>query len=231
MSNNIDKKTKIKRILIFIGVYILIGLLLLLLARIFNFNTKTIRDAIDKNRGNAYFVFMGLQLLANIVFMLLPGTTFTQIVIGLAFFTPLETFVMVSVVTLIISILYYIVGRFFSNFISNKILDAQTKDRYIRAFQRKTRVYYPLVMLLPFFPDDQLTMVAGMAKMDVVYFLITTLICRSVGIGVICYFGGAIPWYQLSTEEIILFIFIAIFGILEMFTIASQIDKNLAKRH
>lgn len=226
------KKTgkKLFKLLIFIIVYVAIGGLFLLIAKLTGFNYDFIKSLIDKYRTYAWLVFLGLEFVGSIVFLLVPGTTLTFIAIGLGFFSPLETFVLVSVGTILISTLYYLLGRYFSKFFAKIFLEPETRDKYMTLFKHKATVFYPIVILFPFFPDDELTMVAGMSKMNFWYFLIVTLVCRSIGIAGLTYFGGSIPWSSLSVAQIILLVLVVVTGMIEIFTFTSQLDKTIAKR-
>jgi uncharacterized membrane protein YdjX (TVP38/TMEM64 family) len=226
------KKTgkKLFKLFIVILIYVAIGGLFLLIAKLTGFNADYAKSLIDSHREYAWLIFVGLQFISSIIFLLIPGKTFTFIVIGLGFFSPTETFVLVSIGTLLVSTLYYLLGRYFSKFFAKIFLEPETKDKYLMLFKHKASVYYPIVMLLPFFPDDQLTMVAGMSKMNFWYFIVSTLIFRSIGVATITYFGGSIPWSKLSAPQAILLALVVIFAMIEIFTFTRQVDKTIAKR-
>lgn len=225
-----ELRSKILKGLLVLVVYVAIGLLLYFMTKIFHLDIDKIKELIQNNLNLSYLIFLIAQIIMSLLLILLPGTTMSFIVLGLSIFTPFEAFLLVSFGTFIVSIIFYIIGRYLGNRIVIKIIGQETFDKYDAIFQRRMSLFYPIAMLLPFFPDDELTIIAGTAKVKWSYFLITTLICRSVGIGVLCFLGGGIPWRTLPVEQIIFLILLLLFAAFELFVFAFQLDKYYAKR-
>ncbi|HOE15720.1 MAG TPA: VTT domain-containing protein [Candidatus Paceibacterota bacterium] len=225
-----ELRNKILKGILVLVVYVAIGLVLYLVTKIFNLDIDKIKELIQNNQNLSYLIFLIAQIIMSLLLILLPGTTMSFIVLGLSIFTPFEAFVLVSFGTFIVSIIFYIIGRYLGNRVVIKIIGQETFDKYDAIFQRRMSLFYPIAMLLPFFPDDELTIIAGTAKVKWSYFLITTLICRSVGIGVLCFLGGSIPWRTLPVEQIVFLILLLLFAAFELFVFAFQLDKYYAKR-
>lgn len=186
-----------------------------------------IRGYIDGAGAWAWLIFSLVQVFSTVVLFVIPAQTTAFIVLGLALFTPLEAFILVSINTLIASVLNFSVGKLFGKVIVKKIVGEETVAKYQDKLEKKAKIYYPIMMLFPFFPDDEITMLAGLTSMSYRYFVPVTFILRSIGIGTYVFLGQAfdysaftlIHWYQ----------FIVIGGLLlfEVFFLAHQLEKYL----
>ena len=59
-------------------------------------------------------------------------------------------------------------------------------------------------MVLPFFPDDELTLLVGLTKMNLFYFLIVTTLTRAIGVAIFTFIPGQLNFNNLGTTELIL---------------------------
>ncbi|MGI6714460.1 MAG: TVP38/TMEM64 family protein [Bacilli bacterium] len=214
-----------------IGFFLLYVALAALIYLIFYFNgyrtMDDIRTFIDGAGAWAWLIFSIVQIFSTVVLFIIPAQTTAFIMLGMALFSPFTAFVLVSVNTLIASVLNFSVGKLFGKVIVQRIIGEDTMRKYQEKLETKAKIYYPIMMLFPFFPDDEITMLAGLTSMSYGYFIPVTFILRSIGIGTYVFLGIAfdyssftiIHWYQ----------FLVIIGLLlfVVFFLAHHLEKYL----
>lgn len=102
-------------------------------------------------------------------------------------------------------------------------------EKWCTVLNQKGKWYYAITVLFPFFPDDLLCIVCGSVKFDFIFFTITNLLGRSIGLiamiltlELIGSMGGGIPimpfvWGALLIAECI---------VLAILIIKNKGDKN-----
>lgn len=195
---------KLFKILIVFGIYALIGLVLFL---IYHFSGITIQDIQSYlvGIGNwGYVLFILIQVLTNVLLFIIPGQTLQFIALGLALYSPLETFFLVLIGMIIASFINFMIGRVLGKNFVMKIIGEATYLKYQSKLAAKAYIYYPIMMVLPFFPDDELTLLVGLTKMNLFYFLIVTTLTRAIGVAIFTFIPGQLNFNNLGTTEFIL---------------------------
>lgn len=202
--NHKEMIAKLFKILIVFGIYALIGLVLFL---IYHFSGVTIQDIQSYlvGIGNwGYILFILIQVLTNVLLFIIPGQTLQFIALGLALYSPLETFFLVLIGMIIASFINFMIGRVLGNNFVMKIIGEATYLKYQSKLAAKAYIYYPIMMVLPFFPDDELTLLVGLTKMNLFYFLIVTTLTRAIGVAIFTFIPGQLNFNNLGTTEFIL---------------------------
>jgi len=217
----------LKIIAIFVGYAVLAALIYLFFYLNGYKSLDDIRVLIDNAGAWAWLIFSIIQIFSTVVLFIIPAQTTAFIVLALALFTPLEAFLLVAINTLIASLLNFSVGKLFGKVIVQKIISEETIIKYQEKLETKAKIYYPIMMLFPFFPDDEITMLAGLTPMTYRYFIPVTFVTRSVGIATYVFLGSTfnyqnftvLHWYQ----------FIVIIGLLLylVFFLADKLEKYL----
>ena len=91
---------------------------------------------------------------------------------------------------LIGSLTAYFIGRFFGKRAVEWIAGKETTEKYINYIGNKGKIIFVLMQILPFFPDDILCMIAGLAAMNFPFFLAVMVIIRPMIIAAYCYLGN-----------------------------------------
>jgi uncharacterized membrane protein YdjX (TVP38/TMEM64 family) len=140
----------------------------------------------------AYCLFLFLSPLINIV----PGiSSIFFLTLGNLLFndkTPWgmsRTFLICSASVLLTSSIMFIIGRFGGKKAVEWIIGKESSDKAKRLLTLGGKAALPMMYLLPFFPDDTLSLVAGMTEMKFSYNFICTLIFRNIGVLTICVLG------------------------------------------
>lgn len=222
-TNHKETLAKILKIALVFAIYTLIGLVFFL---IYHFSGITIQDiqTFLVGLGNwGYVLFILIQVLTNVLLFIIPGQTLQFIALGLLLYSPLETFFLVLIGMIIASFINFMIGRLLGKNFVMKIIGEETYLKYQSKLATKAYIYYPIMMLLPFFPDDELTLLVGLSKMNVFYFIIVTTLTRAVGVAVFTFIPGQLNFNNLDTIELVLIGF----GILHIATMLFYLVRNI----
>lgn len=135
----------------------------------------------------AWLMLFLIQLLQVVV---LPIPAQITTVAGVLIFGALQCFIISAVAVIVGSLICFGIGKWLGVKVAYKFAPKDTVDKYRKLLNKKGKVLLPLFFLLPCFPDDMLCFVAGATTMTFRYFLIVTLLTRTLGIGCICWFGS-----------------------------------------
>ena len=141
--NHKEMIAKLFKILIVFGIYALIGLVLFL---IYHFSGITIQDIQSYlvGIGNwGYILFILIQVLTNVLLFIIPGQTLQFIALGLALYSPLETFFLVLIGMIIASFINFMIGRVLGKNFVMKIIGEATYLKYQSKLAAKVYIYYP----------------------------------------------------------------------------------------
>lgn len=198
--------SKISQIALILLVYSLIGLVLFFVFRQLGITLDNVKAYLADIGIWAYVLFIALQVFTNVVLFIIPGQTLQFIALGLTVFTPLTTFFLVLIGVLLASTINFLIGRFLGEHFVKKIIGEDTFDKYQDKLKAKAYLYYPLMMLLPFFPDDEITLLAGITKMNTLFFVVSTLVTRAIGVAGFTFIPMQIDYSFTDTVELILII-------------------------
>lgn len=149
-------------------------------------NVSELKTIILNAGALSYALFSLLQFL-QVTFIPLPASVTT--IVGVILFGPIKAFAISLFAILCGSFVAYFLGRVFGN----KILPwaiGHDKSEDVSNLLAKGKIPFFFMMLLPFFPDDLLCLLAGVSKMDFRFFLITNIITRSIGLFCLCFISG-----------------------------------------
>lgn len=139
------------------------------------------------------FIFVILQFL-QVTFVPLPSPVL--IIAGSLIYGPFQAGLLSISGILLGSAFAFFLGRVFGKKLVVFMVGEKTEERW-RNFLSGCKYTFVLMMLLPFFPDDVLCMVAGVTDMNWSFFMLTQLITRPIGIFLVSYFssGRIIPYH------------------------------------
>ncbi len=187
------KQTKVKKAnkTIIIIVACLLFLFVFFVFKKFNLTNKffepnKLKQTILSSGFWAYSIFAILQFL-QVTLLPLPSSLTT--ILGVLIFGPITTFLLSTLAILLGSIFAYFLGKFFGSKVLKFFL-GKTNTQKLQNNLKKNYWLFFVMMLLPFFPDDLLCMVAGIISMDFKFFLLTNLITRTIGILSLCFLGN-----------------------------------------
>ena len=139
------------------------------------------------------FIFVLLQFL-QVTFVPLPSPVL--IIAGSLIYGPFQAGLLSIAGILLGSALAFFLGKMFGRKLVAFMVGDKTERKW-RKFLSGCKYTFVLMMLLPFFPDDILCMVAGVTDMSWGFFMLTQLITRPISIFLVSYFssGQIIPYH------------------------------------
>jgi len=167
------------------------------------------------------FTFVFLQFL-QVTFVPLPSPVL--VIAGTLIYGPVEASLLSLSGILLGSALAFFLGRFFGKKVVAFMVGEKIANKW-KNFLNNCKYTFILMMLLPFFPDDILCLVAGLTDMSWTFFMLTQLITRPIGIFVLSYFssGEIIPFHGWG---IIVWIVLIILSIAFIF-LTSKYNKQI----
>ena len=149
-------------------------------------NVTELKRIISSAGFFSYFVFAVLQFL-QVTFVPLPSSITT--IVGVVMFGAVKAFFISLLAILLGSFVAYMLGRT----LGTKVLCWAVGEQNTAGVQKllgKGKMAFFLMMLLPFFPDDVLCLVAGVSHMNFKFFVATNLITRTIGLFCRCFLGN-----------------------------------------
>ncbi len=139
------------------------------------------------------FAFVFLQFL-QVTFIPIPSPIL--IIAGSLIYGPFEAGLLSIAGILLGSALAFFLGRVFGKKLVIFMVGKEAEKKW-RSFLSSCKYTFVLMMILPFFPDDVLCMVAGLTEMSWTFFMVTQLVTRPISIFLVSYLssGQVIPYH------------------------------------
>lgn len=122
--------------------------------------------------------------------VVLPIPSMITILIGVAIYGPLWSFVLSTIGTLIGSIIAFMLGKVFGKKLVTWMIGKEKTEKYAEVLNDKGRFAFILMLVFPCFPDDILCLVAGISSMTYKYFIIAVCLTRPIMIAFYSFFGS-----------------------------------------
>lgn len=196
--DNFSLKKKIFRtvfiVLVFCGVLTL-GYYILIWTGIWE-NVNSVEKVKNLILGFGFYgrlVFVTLQFL-QVTILPIPSAITT--IAGSIIYGPFQASLLSLAGVLLGSFFAFLLGRTFGKKIVVFMVGKETCEKWRQGLS-KAKYSFLVMMLLPFFPDDVLCLVAGMTDMSWDFFAVCQFISRPIGIFVTCYVGSGelIPYH------------------------------------
>jgi len=146
-----------------------------------------LKNMILKTKHWGIIVYLFLTVFQVVV---LPIPSALIILIGVAIYGPLWSFVLTTAGTYVGSIIAFWMGKSFGKKIVAWIIGDEATDKYSELIYQKGKFMFALMLLFPMFPDDILCMVAGITDMSYKFFIVTVALTRPVMIAATCFLGS-----------------------------------------
>ena len=154
---------------------------------------KAIVKMIENTGAWGIAVFLIIQILQVVI---LPLPAAICYIPGALIWGSLVGTLLASAGVLVGSLINYFIGKVWGKKAVEWIAGKETCDKYSAYFNKKGKVIFVLMQILPFFPDDILCMVAGLTAMNFPFFLAVMILVRPLVIAAYCYVlsGTFIPF-------------------------------------
>lgn len=198
MDENLSRKKKVLHIfIVLLGVAFFFGgiYLILYLTGLIEYvnSVEKIKSLILGMGFYGRSIFVLLQFL-QVTFLPLPASM--VVIAGTLVYGPLEASLLSLSGILLGSTLAFFLGKTFGKKLVVFMVGKESCDKWVK-FLDNGKYSYVIMMLLPFFPDDVLCLVAGVTNMSWLFFVVTQFLTRPVGIITTAYFssGEIIPYH------------------------------------
>lgn len=192
------------------------------------------REIFEHYKSSWYgpFIIIFIQVSISIFVSFVPGTTAAFIILWQALYeNPFVALLYAFTGVILSSIAMYFIGKYGGYNICKKLLGEEDCEKAASLLDHKGKVFFPLMMLFPIFPDDALVMIAGTLKMDLKWFLPSIFIGRGIGIATIIFGLAIVPFEKFtSIWHWIVFVIICAVLIIIVFMFANKLNKYLESR-
>ena len=146
----------------------------------------------------SHLVFFLFQFLSVI---LAPIPSNISALAGGVLFGTWTAFLLTISAVLLGSMTVFFLARSLGQSFAQRFVSRKLSEKYLDLLRRKTDVFLFLALLLPFFPDDLLCILAGLTPIRPLRFFVIALLARPWGLLVACAVGGAalnLPWWGMA---------------------------------
>ncbi len=233
-------KKKIMKVLLAVASLVLISFIFTLILAIFGIiefeDGINLNIELFKNFASSWYgclIILVIEVIITTLLSFIPGTSMAFILlwkslINNSFFA----FTLAFSGVLLSSLMMYLLGRIGGYKLCVKILGNEECQKASHLLNKKGKTYFPIMMMLPIFPDDALVMIAGSFKMEVKWFVPSIILGRGVGIATIIFGLDIIPFDKFtSIWHWILFAVVAIVGVILLFVLANKVNKLIEEKN
>ena len=178
--------------------------------------------------------FILLQTVLSMLLCIFPGVSMALIILSTEVVfpnAPLSSFILCFISVAIASCTMYTLGRFGGYPLCVKLVGKEDCDRALELLRDKGTFFFPFMMLLPFFPDEALTMVAGTTRMKLSWFLPSIFVARGIGIASIVFGLSAVPFERFtSVWHWVIFVGVALVLVVAVFLVARHFARYMNER-
>lgn len=139
--------------------------------------------------------FGGWGIISYIVINLLqciviPVPTTLTVLVGTAIYGPFVAFLYATIGVILGSSIAFLIGRYCSRPTINWVFGSKKVEKYQNMLNKRAGMILFLTLVLPFFPDDIICMMAGISDIKYIKFLGISIIARGIGLATISFFGS-----------------------------------------
>lgn len=166
------------KVLIFLVIVCTIGSVIYLIMHLTGIDTiNGLQEFCNKHKEYSYTIIIFLQIV-QVVFIPISNQIITIPAIAVLGVVPafVCSFIGIEIGTIIL----YCIGRYGGGKFLQWLLGDNEKAEKIKNLVNSRRLFYPVGMLIAIIPDDLLTTLAGVAKMNFWYVLIVSAITRAL---------------------------------------------------
>lgn len=183
-----------------------------LIGKITSFDTLRL---LIKSTGLRGVIIFCIILILQVVLLPIPSSV--TILAGTVIYGSALTFLISTIGVVIGSLISFTVGRIFGKKLVNLIFGDESVNKYANILDDKGSLLLFLMLLLPFFPDDLLCMLAGITNISYKKFIVIAFASRAIGVACLAFFGsgsiipfntgwGIATWILIATALISLYI-------------------------
>ncbi len=140
------------------------------------------------SKGKFSILIYAVLVFCSVIFLPIPSTVMNYLATVL-FDNAWITFIVTSVATIAGSFVCYFLGKIFGKRLVIWFAGKEKTEKYSRVINENGKFLFVMMLLLPFFPDDVLCLIAGASSMSLPFFALSTVLARPVMIAVVSFLG------------------------------------------
>ena len=192
------------RILILVLIIITISILCCILVNILGLDNMAKLQSIVNNGFTGAIIYI-LLLVLQLVFI--PINSLMLIVPAILLFGATKAFLLSMIALVIGSSISYYLGKIFGLPLISWIAGKENAKSWQEKLGTNGKFLLPIFLLIPIFPDEIMCMLAGVSKINFLYFLVVVIITRAIDLASTCFIGAIIPfrgWWLLLWAGILI---------------------------
>lgn len=200
------------KILLIMAIFATISLATFFIFRAFGITSiKQIRSFIESSGKFGAILFVIIQTFMLVMFCFVPILNTALIGLGIILFGSKIAFITCIISIFLSSTILFFIGDKFGEGLAKLFVGKNELERIQNIIDRKSKLFLPILFIIPAIPDEALCLVAGMTKIKYWYFIIVSLTYHTIEIGALCFLGsGLINFATLSILDWIIVINIII---------------------
>ena len=182
------------------------------------------------NSWYGWIIFILFQTVVTMLLCIVPGISMAFIVLckTTIYTEPWQAFLVSFISVMISSITMYLLGRFGGYRLTERLIGKEECERAMPLLGERTSIFFPLMMMFPFFPDDALVMLAGTIRMKLTWFIPSIVVGRGVGIAAIVFGISLIPFETFTTfYDWLVFITVCVVWVFIVFFLANKLNLRI----
>lgn len=186
-----------------------------------------------KSSWYGWIIFILFQTILTMLLSPIPGVSMALIILCTQVYeNSWEAFIFAFSSVMLSSFVMYMIGKFGGYKLCEKILGEEDCEKSLKLLSNKSTVYFPVMMMMPIFPDDALVMIAGTLKMKLSWFIPSIVFGRGIGIATIVFGFSLIPFSEFNGIYDWLIFFTMCFVWMEIvFRLANKINKKIEQNN
>ena len=161
---------------------------------------ETLRKIVNQGIWGV-LIYILLQVI-QVIFIPLNTSIFT--VPAIVLFGPSKAFIISWIGVTLGSIIMFFVGRTGGGKLLNWLVGKEKADKYVKVLG-KGKLILPILLLVPVFPDDIMCVSAGIAKINILYFIIVIIITRCIDTFCTCFIAGSMVQSPIGIALLVVF--------------------------
>lgn len=168
------------------------------------------------------------QIIITIILSPIMNTSMAFTVLyQVIYINPIFSFMMAISGSILSGLAMYYTGKYGINSAIKGLIGEEKCTTVCKLVNKHGAIYFPLMILFPFFPDDTLVMIAGTIKMKFSWFIPSFVISKIAGIATIIFVLSEIPYHKFtSIWHYVLFICAFIMAAAILFYIAYKVNSR-----
>jgi uncharacterized membrane protein YdjX (TVP38/TMEM64 family) len=144
-------------------------------------------------------IYILILVFVLVAFCFVPLLNTTLAILGIAIFGSKIAFISNIVAIFFSTTILFFIGDKLGESFAKRLIGEKNLNDAQNLIDIKSKLWLPILFVIPAIPDEAICLVAGMTKMKYWYLLIVSLIYHAIEIGLFCFVGsGLIVWSSLT---------------------------------